>query len=114
MRDSALFNNAPARTTAEVVPSPTSLSVVFAISTNIFAAGCCTSISLRMVAPSFVIVTSPRESTSILSIPFGPRLVFTISEIILAAAMLFLWASRPLVSLAPSLSKTTGIFVLVA
>ena len=89
MRDSALVSNAPARTTAEVVPSPTSLSVVFAISTSIFAAGCCTSISLRMVAPSFVIVTSPRESTNILSIPLGPRLVFTISEIILAAAMLF-------------------------
>ena len=30
----------PAKTTADVVPSPTSLSVVLEISTSIFAAGC--------------------------------------------------------------------------
>ena len=95
MSSSACSSNAPASTTADVVPSPTSLSVVFAISTSIFAAGCCTSISFRIVAPSFVIVTSPKESTSILSIPLGPRLVRTISAIILAAAMLFFWACLP-------------------
>ncbi len=109
-RDSAFSNSAPASTTADVVPSPTSLSVVFEISTSIFAAGCWTSISLRMVAPSFVIVTSPSESTSILSIPLGPRLLWTTSAMIFAAAMLFFWASRPLLSVAPSFSKITGKF----
>jgi len=87
---SAFSRSAPARTTADVVPSPTSLSVVFDTSTSIFAAGCWTSISLSIVAPSFVIVTSPNESTSILSMPRGPRELFTISEISFAAAMLFL------------------------
>ena len=110
--DSAFSSSAPARTTAEVVPSPTSLSVVFAISTNILAAGCWTSISLRIVAPSFVMVTSPSESTSILSIPLGPRLVCTISAMIFDAAMLFFWASRPLVSEPPSLRRTTGMLPL--
>ena len=38
--DSACSNNEPAKTTTDVVPSPTSASVVFAISTNILAAGC--------------------------------------------------------------------------
>ena len=38
--DSACSNSAPARTTTDVVPSPTSLSVDFEISTSIFAAGC--------------------------------------------------------------------------
>ena len=89
INDSAFSKSAPARTTADVVPSPTSLSVVLEISTSIFAAGCCTSISLRIVAPSFVIVTSPSESTSILSIPLGPKLECTISAIILEAAILF-------------------------
>jgi len=42
--------------------------------------------------------------------PLGPKLVCTISAIIFAAAMLFYCASLPLVWLAPSLSKTTGIF----
>ena len=41
------------------------------------AAGCSTSRSLRIVAPSLVMVTSPMSSTSILSRPTGPREVFT-------------------------------------
>ena len=41
--------------------------------------------------------------------PRGPRLVRTISAIILDAAMLFFCASRPLVSVPPSFSNTTGI-----
>ena len=47
------------------------------------------SISLRMVAPSFVMTTSPMESTSILSIPFGPNVERTESATAFAAAMLF-------------------------
>ena len=37
------------------------------------AAGCSTSKSLRIVAPSLVIVTSPMSSTIILSSPTGPK-----------------------------------------
>ena len=90
MSSSAFSRSAPARMTADVVPSPTSLSVAFETSTSIFAAGCCTSISLSIVAPSLVMVTSPSESTSILSMPRGPIELFTISAISLAAWMLFL------------------------
>jgi hypothetical protein len=39
------------------------------------AAGCSTSRSWRIVAPSLVIVTSPTSSTNILSRPTGPRIV---------------------------------------
>ena len=48
------------------------------------------SISLRIVAPSFVITTSPILSTSILSIPFGPNVDLTASATAFAAAMLLL------------------------
>src|SRR5439155_14784587 len=54
------------------------------------------------VAPSLVTVTSPRLSTSILSIPRGPRVVLTTSETILAALILLLWASFPRLRLEPS------------
>jgi len=49
-----------------------------------------------IVAPSFVMVTSPSADTSILSIPLGPREVRTIWEIDFAAMMFALVASRPL------------------
>ena len=88
IRSVAFLRSSPARMTDVVVPSPTSASWVFATSTSILAAGCWTSISFRMVTPSLVMTTSPMESTSILSIPRGPRLLLTASEIALAAAML--------------------------
>jgi hypothetical protein len=56
----------------------------------ILAAGWSMSISLRMVAPSLVMTTSPMLSTSILSMPFGPRVVRTASATAFAAAMLLL------------------------
>ena len=43
-----------------------------------------------MVAPSLVIVTSPSESTSILSIPLGPKLDFKISAIIFGGSNIVL------------------------
>ena len=104
----AFSNNAPDNTTDVVVPSPTSLSVVFATSTIIFPAGCCISISFKIVAPSFVIVTSPKPSTSILSIPRGPNDVLTNCATSVAANMLFFCASFPLVSLEPSFKIKTG------
>ncbi|CAI8178528.1 MAG: Uncharacterised protein [Candidatus Nitrosopelagicus brevis] len=86
---SAFANSVPAKITDDVVPSPTSVSIVFEISIIILAAGCCASISFRIVAPSLVIVTSPKESTSILSSPRGPKLDLTISATIFAAMILF-------------------------
>lgn len=41
------------------------------------AAGCSTSKSLKIVAPSLVTVTSPRSSTNILSKPTGPKELLT-------------------------------------
>lgn len=53
---------------------------------NIYlAAGCSTSNNLRIVAPSFVTVTSPMSSTSILSSPTGPNELLTMFAIELAA-----------------------------
>ncbi|MPM66314.1 hypothetical protein SDC9_113221 [bioreactor metagenome] len=108
IKPSALLKSSPATTAALVVPSPTSSSWVLDTSTTIFAAGCSISISLRMVAPSFVITTSPIESTSILSIPLGPRVVLTASATAFAAIMLLLWASLPLVRLLPSFKMKIG------
>lgn len=50
-----------------------------------FAAGCSTSSKRKIVAPSFVIVTSPMSSTIILSKPTGPNELFTMFEIAAAA-----------------------------
>ena len=105
---SAFSRSSPDRITAVVVPSPTSLSWVFDTSTSIFAAGCWTSSSFIMVAPSLVIVTSPMELTSILSIPRGPRVERTVSATTFAAVMLFLWASLPVDRPVPSFRMSTG------
>ena len=99
---SDFFNNSPAMITAVVVPSPTSSSWVFATSTSIFAAGCSISISFKMVTPSLVTTISPSPSTNILSIPFGPNVVLTVSANTLPAKMLFLCASLPTDLLVPS------------
>ena len=56
-----------------VVPSPTSSSCVRLSSIMLFAAGCATSISLRMACPSLVSTMPPMGSSSILSIALGPR-----------------------------------------
>ncbi len=107
-RSPAFFSSSPASSTAVVVPSPTSLSWVLATSIIILAAGCCTSISSSTVAPSLVMVMSPRLSMSILSMPLGPRVVFRTSAMICAASMLLLRASRPLVLSVSSFRITTG------
>ena len=83
---SASRSNSPARTTTDVVPSPTSSSWTFDISISTFAAGLSTYMLFRIVAPSFVTVTlCPRPTLwSILSIPFGPNVVLTRSAIAIA------------------------------
>jgi len=105
---SAFLRSSLASTTADVVPSPTISSWVLAISTIILAAGCSTSISFKIAAPSLVIVISPKLSISILSIPLGPRVVFSTSPITRAAIMLFFCASLPLLRVVPSFRIRTG------
>ena len=68
----ARLSSSAARITTLVVPSPTSASCSSASSTSTRAAGWSTSSCFRIVAPSFVMVTSPMLSTSILSRPTGP------------------------------------------
>mmetsp|Transcript_5057 Transcript_5057/g.10697 ORF Transcript_5057/g.10697 Transcript_5057/m.10697 type:complete len:450 (+) Transcript_5057:386-1735(+) len=94
-RCSACSNNAPASTTTPVVPSPISSSWDLDSSTMSFAIWCCTCILDRMVAPSFVMVTSPSGDTSILSMPFGPKDVRNKLDTVRAARMLAFCASKP-------------------
>ncbi len=53
-------------------------------------------------------MTSPIESTNILSIPLGPSVVRTASATALAAAMLLLCAVFPRLRVVPSLSMKIG------
>lgn len=63
----------PANTQTLVVPSPTSSSCTLEILTSIFAAGLSKAILFKIVAPSFVTITSPVEAEwSILFMPLGP------------------------------------------
>ncbi|KUG16152.1 hypothetical protein ASZ90_014195 [hydrocarbon metagenome] len=103
------LRSSPARITAVVVPSPTSVSWVLAISTIILAAGCSISISLRIVTPSLVMTTSPMVSTIILSMPLGPRVVLTAPATAFAAMMFDLCASLPAVLWLPSLRTNIGV-----
>mmetsp|Transcript_27861 Transcript_27861/g.66341 ORF Transcript_27861/g.66341 Transcript_27861/m.66341 type:complete len:277 (-) Transcript_27861:149-979(-) len=88
--------SAPARTTTDVVPSPASTSWLWLHSTSILAAGWSTFIFERIVAPSFEIRTSPDGSCISLSMPRGPRDVRTASATALAATMLDIRTSFPL------------------
>ncbi len=108
IRLSASCRSAPATMTAVVVPSPTKESCVLETSTIILAAGCSTSISLSMVTPSLVITISPSESTSILSIPLGPRLDRTALAMLFAASILFFMASLPVSLFDPSFNMNIG------
>mmetsp|Transcript_10541 Transcript_10541/g.38224 ORF Transcript_10541/g.38224 Transcript_10541/m.38224 type:complete len:271 (-) Transcript_10541:53-865(-) len=67
--------NSPARMTTVVVPSPTSESCDFAMSTRLFAAGWTMSRSFMIVAPSLEIVVTPLSSCTSLSRPRGPSVV---------------------------------------
>mmetsp|Transcript_12966 Transcript_12966/g.15736 ORF Transcript_12966/g.15736 Transcript_12966/m.15736 type:complete len:240 (+) Transcript_12966:1749-2468(+) len=91
----ARFKSSDAMITTEVVPSPTSLSCKSASSQRTFPAGCSTSKSFKIVAPSLVIVTSPTWSTSILSNPTGPREDFTILAMASAAVTFCVRTSFP-------------------
>mmetsp|Transcript_2997 Transcript_2997/g.10763 ORF Transcript_2997/g.10763 Transcript_2997/m.10763 type:complete len:293 (-) Transcript_2997:26-904(-) len=94
-RCSACSSSAPASTTTPVVPSPISSSWLLDSSTIRRATWCSTSIFSKMVAPSFVIVTSPSGDTSILSMPRGPRLERRMDVTARAAMMFDFCASRP-------------------
>ena len=96
---SACSSRAPARTTTPVVPSPISSSWDCDNSTSNLATWCSTAILSRIVAPSFVIVTSPSGETIILSMPFGPKDVRSKPETDRAAIILCFCACRPLMRL---------------
>ena len=85
---SAAPRSEPAITVTVVVPSPASTSCEAERSTSIFAVGCDTCICFRIVAPSFVMTTSPCGEEIILSMPRGPSEVRTASATALAATML--------------------------
>lgn len=68
-----------AKIVTDVVPSPTSSSYDFEISTKILAAGCPMSKRFKIVAPSLDIVW-PLYVSNILSIPQGPSVVLITSE----------------------------------
>eukprot|EP01139_Manchomonas_bermudensis_P019019 Amastigsp_a676308_541.p3 type:complete len:128 gc:universal Amastigsp_a676308_541:1261-1644(+) len=92
---SACARSAPAKTTTPVVPSPISLSCDLESSTRSRAISCSTCIFSRIVAPSFVTVTSPSPSTMILSMPFGPSDDRRVCATVRAARMCCLCASSP-------------------
>ena len=94
---SACSSRAPARTTTPVVPSPISSSCDWLNSTNNRATWCSTAILSRIVAPSFVMVTSPSGETIILSMPLGPNEVRSKPETERAAMILCFWACKPLI-----------------
>ena len=104
----AFPNKAAEKMTAVVVPSPISSSIDLATFTIIFAATLSISSFFNISAPSFVIVTSPIESTSILFIPFGPRVDFTDSVIARIAFMFCIRASFSLVVSVPSFNIIIG------
>lgn len=76
---SACLSNYPINKTIEVVPSPTISSWAVAALAIIMAVGWWICIYWSNTFPSFVSLTCPAPPTSILSVPFGPRLVFKIS-----------------------------------
>mmetsp|Transcript_26813 Transcript_26813/g.50076 ORF Transcript_26813/g.50076 Transcript_26813/m.50076 type:complete len:282 (+) Transcript_26813:992-1837(+) len=105
MKPLTFFRSSPASTTTEVVPSPTMSSWLFAMSTRVPAAGCTMSNRLITVAPSLEIVTFEPTWIS-LSIPRGPRVVFTMSTTALQALMLLSNWPLPWEVSVPSLRRT--------
>ena len=83
----------PQSTTTLVVPSPASTSCDFESSTSILAVGWKTCMWLMIVAPSFVMITSPSLLWIILSMPLGPSDERTASATPLAAMMFALRTS---------------------
>mmetsp|Transcript_3723 Transcript_3723/g.10066 ORF Transcript_3723/g.10066 Transcript_3723/m.10066 type:complete len:227 (-) Transcript_3723:8-688(-) len=98
--------NSPARMTTVVVPSPTSESCDFAMSTRDLAAGCTMSRSFMMVAPSLEMVVVPRSSCTSLSSPRGPRVVRTESTTAMQALMLEMSWPLPWLVSVPSRRST--------
>mmetsp|Transcript_79180 Transcript_79180/g.221984 ORF Transcript_79180/g.221984 Transcript_79180/m.221984 type:complete len:266 (-) Transcript_79180:29-826(-) len=97
---SAAPSSAPAITTTDVVPSPASTSWALDSSAIIFAVGWLNFICAKIVAPSLEMMTSPFGSWIILSMPFGPKEVRTVSATALAARMFVVRTSWPFSSLA--------------
>ena len=77
IRSLARLSSSAATRTTDVVPSPTSLSCCWASSTRMRPAGWSTSIRLRIVAPSFEIVTSCACARQLHSFHAAPPLLAT-------------------------------------
>lgn len=74
----AYLSNYPMNKTIDVVPSPTISSWAVADLAIIIAVGWWICIYCNSTLPSFVSLSCPAPPTSILSVPFGPKLVFNI------------------------------------
>mmetsp|Transcript_23202 Transcript_23202/g.46306 ORF Transcript_23202/g.46306 Transcript_23202/m.46306 type:complete len:238 (-) Transcript_23202:102-815(-) len=74
---SACLSSSPHSRTVLVVPSPVTSSWAVAVRATRDAVGCWICISWRRTLPSFVSLIWPAPPTSILSVPRGPRLVFS-------------------------------------
>jgi hypothetical protein len=85
----AFSNSDPARTSADVLPSPIELSTDVAKSTKIFTIGWPISNPFSISVPDFVIRVLPSESSISLLDPFGPKLDLTLSETCNIACRLF-------------------------
>mmetsp|Transcript_26934 Transcript_26934/g.104568 ORF Transcript_26934/g.104568 Transcript_26934/m.104568 type:complete len:200 (+) Transcript_26934:5668-6267(+) len=72
---SACFKSSPMISTVEVVPSPHTSSWAVAVLAIMDAVGFWICISFSNTFPSLVILISPAPETSILIVPFGPRLL---------------------------------------
>ena len=87
----------------EVVPSPTSSSCTLEMSTSTLAAGLSIMMDFRIVAPSFVIFTTPPPmGCRILSMPLGPSVVLTRSQMANAPMKEAMRAFSPFSCCAPS------------
>mmetsp|Transcript_11074 Transcript_11074/g.34304 ORF Transcript_11074/g.34304 Transcript_11074/m.34304 type:complete len:278 (-) Transcript_11074:22-855(-) len=101
----ASLSSSPVSTMTDVVPSPTSWSCARAMSTRQRAAGWTISSSWMTVAPSLLMLTWPRSFCTSLSMPHGPRVVFTVSTMFRMALMLLISCGLPCEVSVPSRSK---------
>ena len=106
MNGFASLKNSPHNKTTVVVPSPTSASCDRAMSTKVFTAGWTISNNFMIVAPSLVIVVTPRLSTTNLSNPRGPKVVRMVSTMAMHALMFEINWPLPCEVSVPSFNKT--------
>mmetsp|Transcript_12055 Transcript_12055/g.39594 ORF Transcript_12055/g.39594 Transcript_12055/m.39594 type:complete len:201 (+) Transcript_12055:1385-1987(+) len=110
---SACFMISPTMRTAEVVPSPVMSSCAVAIRAIMHAVGFWICISCSRVLPSLVSLMSPAPPTSILRVPFGPKLDLSTSCRPRAALMFINEACPALSTSAPGLTVCAALAMLL-